>query len=505
MISKPLWTLALLSSAAFSAEPQRHPADVDAEPAPAAVATMSPKVTRIDLDVRLSPDTGLLREEATVRVEGSGLSTVTFRLDEGLVVEKSSASEGFAEPRRAGDDLHVDLDPPLNGSRTLRLLVTGRPKRSGVPLIGTERAVLGPWDAWYPRIGSTWAETSVTVHVPADWTAVAPGSPSRGAEPGVFTWRTNRPVRTIAVAAAPGLKLSEGEVLKVPLRVAAPEKGPSVALVSERIHDGLAWLAGALAPYPFDGFNVVAIPGFSGRVRAGGMIVVPADEPLANASDGADLLSGQWFGERLAGDGPWIEAWSAWEATVFARDRALPIPAEIERLRRGYFALLSGDTPLARATAATPDEVLRGKGSAVPDMIRLTAGDRPFFDALRELFAGPVGSPISLAQMRGAIEKHAQRSLERAFTDWFEGRGAPQIVATLRTFPAAGGGFRVDLTLEQKRGVYALPVDVVFLGVGREHRETIDIDEPRTALVYDLPFEPVRVELDPNRKIFRWP
>jgi hypothetical protein len=497
-----MFSTLLLATALLAALP--HADAREDEPSPLRT-TMTPRVTRIELDVRLEPQTGLMRQEATVRVEGSGVAELVFRLDEGLVVEKLSAGEGFAEQRRAGELMHVDLDAPLAGERTLRFLVTGRPKRAGKALVAPERAVLGPWDAWYPVFGATWAETSVTVRVPPGWTAVAPGALQAKTETGVFTWRTGKPVRTLAVAAAPGLELSEGSVLGTRLRLAAPAKGPALALVSERLRDGLAWLSGALAPYPFDGFNVAAIPGFSGRVRAGGLVIVPADEPLANASDGADLLAGQWFGERLAGDGPWIEAWSAWQATVFARDRALPPPAQIEQLRRGYFALLSGDTPLLAATSATPDEVLRGKGSAVPDMIRLAAGDRPFFAALRELFARPVGPPITLAELRAAIEKHAQRSLARAFADWFEGRGAPQIVATLRTFPAAGGGFRVDLELVQKRGTYALPVEVVLVGPGQEHRETVEIDETTTTLVYDLPFEPVRVVLDPNGKLFRRP
>jgi hypothetical protein len=310
----------------------------------------------------------------------------------------------------------------------------------------------------------------------------------------------------VAIAAGPGLEVTTTRVLNTPVRILSRPGGtPRPADVAERLRDGLAWLSGALAPYPFDGFNLAFVPGAETRVRAGGFLAVPAQVPLENASDGADLLSGQWFGERLAGDGPWIEAWASWQSIVFARDRALPLPSDLVRLRDAYFQLLSGDVPLARAASDTPEAVLRGKGSAAPDMIRLAVDDRSFFAALRRLFERPVGAPIRLAALREAIDKESGRGLTRAFADWFEGRGAPELDAAIRTFPAAGGGWRVDLTLVQKSGTYALPVDVVFQGPGEEHRETIQIEEAKFQAVYDLPFEPLRVTLDPNRRIFRRP
>jgi len=55
----------------------------------------------------------------------------------------------------------------------------------------------------------------------------------------------------------------------------------------------------------------------------------------------------------------------------------------------------------------------------------------------------------------------------------------------------------------QKRGTYALPVDIVIYGAGEEHRETIEVAEPSNNVFYILPFAPKRVELDPLNRIFR--
>lgn len=485
----------------LGAAPHVEP-ETDRTPAPAP----GPRVVETTIDVRLDPASGNLEERVSLDVEGTGTATLRFRLSEELVVEQCRADGGVVEHRRSGQDIVVSLDPPLDGRRKISFVVSGRPVRGDDPRVASAFALLGPWDAWYPALAVTWGPATVTVRAPKGWGAIAPGTPGAKGADGTTTWKTEKPIRTVAIAAAPGLEVTTTKVLNTPLRILAkPGSSPRPAEVAERLRDGLAWLSGALAPYPFDGINVAFVPGADVRLRAGGFVAVPADVPLENASDGADLLSGQWFGERLAGDGPWIEAWASWQSVVFARDRALPLPSDVVRLRKSYFELLSGDVPLARAAADTPEAVLRGKGSAAPDMLRLSVEDRAFFAALRRLFERPVGAPIRLADIRAAIEGESKHDLARPFADWFEMRGAPELDAAIRTFPAGGGGFRVDLTLAQKSGTYALPVEVVFHGPGEEHRETISIEDAIYKGVYDLPFEPLRVSLDPNRRIFRRP
>ena len=462
------------------------------------------RVSRIDLDVTLDPIAGTLQETVALVVAGKGAAHLVFAIDEGLSVKTSRASEGIVDHRQAGSELIVDLDPALDTPRTLTFTIGGRPRRGTETEIDPKRAVLAPSSAWYPQLGPTWATTTLTVRLPAGWSAMAPGTAAKQTAPGVFRFTTERPMRSIAVAAAPGLRIVESSIVRVPFRLATTTAIAPVAAAALRLGPAMAWLSGALAPYPFDAFGLVLLPGYSGRVQASGLMIVGTSIPLSTDADGADLLAGQWFGEALGGDGAWIEAFAAWEACVFARDRSLPMPGDIARLRAGYFRLRSGDVALGSAPATAPAEVLRGKGSAGPDMVRLIAGDRAMFDAVRELFAAPVGPPLSLADVREAIEKHARRPLNRAFGDWFERAGAPEFEPTLRSYPAAGGGFRAEIAVTQERGAYALPVEIVVYGSGEEHRETIEVAEPVTRVFYVLPFDPKRIEIDPLNRIFRW-
>jgi hypothetical protein len=463
-------------------------------------------VTRIDLDVRFEPDTGVLRETARVTVVGRDTHEIVFALQESLVVERCSASDGVVEPHRAGADLRLFVDPPLSGPREFSFEISGMPQRAGQPIVAARSVVLAPQDAWYPAMPSIWANASVTVRTPAGWAAVAAGERRGGGDPRVFRWESANPVRTLALAAAPALIVQAKNAGPLRLRLAAAEGGPKIDDAHAKLATAMAWLSGAFAPYPFDGFTLVFVPGLDRRIHGSGIMIVPVGTSLAGPSEAADLLAPQWFGETFAGDGAWIESFAAWAATVFTRDRALPLPEDVEKLRAAYLAASGfSDVALSRAGWDASETVVRGKGSAAFDMVRLSVGDRHFFDAIRDLIQSPTGSSSSLQDVRTALERRVQRSLVREFSDWFDKTGAPQFETTLRSMPASTGGYRADLTIRQRRSIYALPVDVVFHAAGQEHRETIEVEEETTSVFFVLPFEARRVELDPLGKIFKWP
>jgi hypothetical protein len=471
--------------------------------AEAVAAPASPRVSAIEIEIEIDPENGTLVEYATLRVEAQNASRLTFRLNEWMTVERSKADEGLIEHRGAGDRFHVFVNPPIAGARELTFRVTGNPRHGADYLVQEDRVLLGGDDRWYPSLDDTWATARVSARLPAGWTAVANGSPAPHEDGDAWTWSTGTPVRSLALIAAPQLDMAERTAIRTPVRIIAPQPGRHVDAVMNAITHPTAWLQSTLVPYPFEGLNLVLLPGLDRRIRASGFLAVPLDTPLDGPADGADLLAGQWFGERIAGDGPWIEAFAAWYATLYARDRALDLPAEISRLREEYFAMSpQKDVALSRADSLTPAAVLRGKGSAAPDMIRISVGDRRVFEAIDDLFARPISAPLSLREVRSVFEEHAGTTLLRSFADWFDRTGAPELQANMKATSTPDGAWRVDLSLVQLRGNYALPVEVVFFGRGPEHREVVHVDGETTSMVYTLPFEPLRVEIDPLRKLF---
>jgi hypothetical protein len=44
----------------------------------------------------------------------------------------------------------------------------------------------------------------------------------------------------------------------------------------------------------------------------------------------------------------------------------------------------------------------------------------------------------------------------------------------------------------------------VIYGAGAERRETVELTGETTSVFYVVPFEPKRIEIDPQERIFRW-
>ena len=96
-----------------------------------------PRVTAIDINLSFNPETGLILEQASLEVRGEGLRELTFDLNDGLVVERSSISQGFAEHRQSAGKLRLQLSPPLSGTATLKFRISGRPRRGSRELVGS--------------------------------------------------------------------------------------------------------------------------------------------------------------------------------------------------------------------------------------------------------------------------------------------------------------------------------------------------------------------------------
>lgn len=471
---------------------------------PTSPVTTPAAVRSISLDVTAEPERGLVRVEADLGLEGTGATFVELALDPGLVVERVSGRPGSVEHRHAAGALRLHLDPPLEGRRTVRVTVTGRPRAGDGDRITPAFVALDPSLSWYPMPPDGLHLADVTLRLPAGWTAAGP-RPTGRSDDGVHRFRPERPVRGIALVAAPGLGTETAEIAGRRLTVVAGSGGPEAGDLASLFSDPMAWFSGALAPYPFDGLDVAVVPGLPATVVGSGVLAFPEDEPPATRGDAAHALAGQWYGQWLAGDGPWIRAFAAWHARTYAIDRRLPPAARIEDARGAYFELApSRDVALARAGASAPDAVVVGKGSAAPEMVRLEIGSRAFAAALADILA-LAPSTISADDVRAAIRTRAGPDGAEAFDDWFLRAGVPSLRALLRVVPAAGGGFRADVRLEQRGRPYRLTVPIVLRGVDAERRETLRTSEERLDVFYVLPFRPARLEVDPAGTLFQRP
>jgi hypothetical protein len=464
------------------------------------------RVVGMDVRVELRPELGLISETARITVEGSSGPVVRFRLNRGLLVERIQAGTGVAGYSQTGDTVSVTLAPAMeNERRTLTFKIAGRPHSRRDQPVSPQGALLGAGEQWIPTLPNITAEADLEVVAPAGWTVLASGEPVSGQPASVHRFRSRQPVRAIGLAAGPGLTVTTATMAGTPLRVAG-DVGRDAGALAKVFSDPLTWFSGTVAPYPFEGLNLVFVSGLDRPVYGGGFIAIPVDQAPATLAGGADLLSSLWFGQYLAGDGPWIGSLAAWQAVSYARDRGQGLPPRIASQRDRYLAISSNrDAALRRADDDTPEEVIRGKGSAAWDMIRLTCGNRHFQARLGALIASGPGEVLSLEKVRGLFEEGSPEQVKTVFSDWFDRTGLPGFTTRLRTSPTSRNEWRTDLTIQQRGRPYTATMDVVFHGSGREHRETVRIDRETSQLLYILPFQALRVELDPLGRIFKQP
>ncbi len=462
------------------------------------------RVGAMELDLGFDLEHGVLEQTARLWVEGHGVSELRFEIHEGLLVERSSASSGVIEHRKIGSRLRALVHPPLDGRRELTFRIRGTfNTQARASRITTSGIVLDPADRWYPWVPGTWARAALRLRLPEGWTAVGPGVPA--GPPGSHGWRSDRPLRELAVAARPRWRLSQGRVVQTPFYAASPEGEAKAEELVAHFADPFAWFAGALAAYPFESLQVAFDPWLERSVHASGVVLWPGPPPGTRA-EAADMLADQWFGQRVSATGAWIEAFAAWQVATYCRDRGLALPPRLAELRRLYLeGSVAKDVPLRAADARTDPVVLRGKGSAAPEMVRLGVESRKFFAALRDWFLQTEtdhAHPWTFEEVVALFDARTENRAEHLFAQWFERTGAPEIEVELRAFPAAEGGWRADIAVIQASPPYTLPLEVILHGPGAVHQETIEIEQAQTRVFYVVPFRPARVEADPQGKLF---
>lgn len=458
----------------------------------------------VDVDLLLRPELETLEQNVRLRLEGHAATRVDLRLHPDLVVERCESSVGLVEHRQSGNQLRLFFDRPLDGAVDVRLRITGHPRHGGDARIDARRVALDPDLDWYPRFDGALYTAAIHVRVPDGWTVAAPGEGGRQVD-GSWRFRPTGRVRELAVVAAPGLESAMREILHSPLRLVAPDASRSVETIAALFADPFAWFSGALSPYPFDGLTVALVPGLPERIEASGFVAVSAEGRPATASDAASLLAGQWYGQWIDADGPWIRAFAAWHADAYAADRNLERPADLARDREAYLRLDSGrDVAIEDATDETSEVVVRGKGGAATEMLRTAIGPRRFQRVLAGLVALSPGR-VTFSDLEALVRAEAGPEGTRVLDDWFGRAGIPRLRVTLRVMEAAGGGYRADVRIEQQSGDYAMPVEIVLIGSGKERREILSIVDETTDLYYVLGFRPTRIEVDPLARLFARP
>lgn len=463
-----------------------------------------------ELDVTLDPPSRRLAVTDRLTLP-PGVKTVS--LAPGLVLDSVTCNGQPVSIRRSGDTLTLPggAGPvTLRYSGTLPDLPPDRMPAGGMGM-GTEGAFLPAGSGWVVLGGDEPPTWTMTVRVPAPYTAIASGALSgeeRSGQGITATFAETRPVETPSLFAGPWT-VTERVAGGVRLRSYFHEEQAALAeSFLDQSAATIARYAAAIGPYPFAGFSVVSVPVPVGYAFPGlttiGRRVLPLPFVRGQSLD-HEILHNWWGnGVRVGEGGNWAEGLT----TAMADHAAAEARGEDAALRldwlRDYAALPAGrDQPLTAFRGRTHDASMvvgYGKTAFVFLMLRGRIGDEAWQAGIRRFAREQMIRDAGWPDLRRAFEGEAGvGDLGPFFAQWLERPGAPGL--TLDGVAAVDGGVR--LRLGQSAPAYDLTVPVAVEDAVGTRTHAVRLSGLET--VVTLPATaPVRsVAVDPDHRLFR--
>ena len=464
-----------------------------------------------DLDVTLDPAARRLDAVDRLRLPPG---THTLRLAQGLTVSEASAAGRPLAVDRRGDSLRLTV-PEGSDTVVLRYAGTLPPfdqDTRGYPMAGEEGAYLPGGTGWLPSNGDEPPTWTLSVRVPAPFTAVATGrlvSEARDDDGYRATFAEDRSVEE------PSLFAGAWEVkerMHGDLRLRAYLHPEQAALADDYL-DLTARTIDAqserIGPYPFAGFAIVSAPlpvglGFPGLTYIGRQ-VLPL--PFIRAQSLPHEILHNWWGNgvRVGEGGNWAEGLTTFMADYAAAEARGPEAARAMRLDwlRDYAALpAERDSALTAFRAKTHDAsqiVGYGKAAMLFHMLRAEVGEGAFNDGIRRFWDDNKFRDASWSDLRRAMEAASGRDLAPVFAQWLDRPGAP----TLQLTEAHADGNAVTVSLRQGSPIYALTVPLLIETAAGPERHSVRLDGREATATVRTAAAPTSVTVDPAFDLFR--
>ena len=398
-------------------------------------------------------------------------------------------------------------------------------------LIVPEGAFLAGSSFWVPTRPDEVFTFELRVEVPSDWRSVSQGRMATARAQGAsqFTrWICPHPMEEIYLVAGPWEEhhVRHGDVFAQTFTYADTDSsiynrylrgtGRYLDLYEEQI-----------GPYPFAKFALVenfwqtgfGMPSFT--LLGDRVIRLPF---ILDTSYGHEILH-NWWGNGVfvnVEEGNWCEGLTTYGADYAYKEQESPEAAREYRRNalQGYLDYVSEseDIPLARFRERhdfSTQAVGYSKSMMVFHQVRRALGDDAFRDGLRQFYRDFLWRRASwrdliasfAAQLPGSASQRTawqQRQLEQ----WIERTGAPTLRLASATRARLGAEWSVEIRVAQEMTLgeapYALQVPVRVIGPAGERTDSVlEMGSEDAEIALACPFEPVRVEIDPDFDVLR--
>ncbi len=492
------------------------------------------RIDVVDLRVNatVNPNTQSLQAEAAVSFIplDANVQTVSLELNDALRVARviDDAGQSLNASRVGEFTLRVQFPDPLPRNQPKKIVVSYEGRLAGQeesPVFGIRFAAIRNDYAyllyparWFPVNDYTADRYTSTFHVtvPAGFRVLGGGLETKTAAAGseTFTIEYKQP------GFGGSLAVLKGEPVRVSAQGASTlvyfrESPAQAQAYGEETGKILAYYTSLFGMPPVSSLTLIETEkgAPSGYASPGLIFLAPGTIGSSLNSRGlANQIARQWWGVSTSAatrNHLWItNGLARYAELLYLEQAAGPSVFETE-IRDAYTEALTIDQPpliqSARLEDYSPEfwALTGGKGAAVYNMLRLVVGNDKFFAILKE-FARQYGNKAANTEnFRRIADQVTGEDLGYFFIEWVESSGAPEFKLEYTVFRTTKG-FRIVGKVAQDLDTFRMPAELQIETEGNPETKVVEVAGTASEFAVETFGKPVRLLLDPGRKVLRW-
>lgn len=484
-----------------------------------------------ELVVTIDPEQRTIRGEDRMRVRGDG--PVKVHLAKGFRLTSAKLPGGVPTAFECSDaDPHpvavpvwtIARGPGSPGASTVVVTWDGplEPPPPPTPAshewttvatISDTGILLRPTVTWHPASQAA-AAYDLSVALPAGWAAVANGRRGKPSAGLTGVWKSRGATSGVSLAAGRwNATTRRAGATEVSVWMPAADEQRAAALAGHAAERLLHYEA-ICGPWPFERLDIY--PAETGcdparptedSVATTAIAVTTATRDAGSAPEGAGAPESP-SADLQRFDAALIRGW--WGDSV--RTGELWAPALIEYVTGPMSAgrgVAEGAAARREAADRTPRDVRSEplQSALLFHTVRREIGDDAFWAVLRAVTAEHAGREATWKDWQAAFERRARRNLGTHFEQGLRRTGAPLIELHEAKTTADAAGFRVTGVVRQNlapgEAPWEITVPVVVEHADGAETTLVSLGGDSATFSLSVPAMPIRVEIDPERDVFR--
>jgi aminopeptidase N len=357
------------------------------------------------------------------------------------------------------------------------------------------------------------------IRVPADYTAVGSGAPTRVTLPdgrNEFSFNWTKPGFPGTIVAGKFLPVTTNTDARN-IHIYVTEKRKDAALdFTRQASREFEFMTDVFGQPESTRINIVELPEDAVSAAWAPEMVLIAGNRIADHNSQrllANTIAHQWWGSEVSPatlNDAWItNGMSRYAELMYLEDSSgkSALQSAITDTEAGALAYDTEPlTTLGRLDPFSPQfqNMTLEKGAMVFHMLRWEMGDDVFAKFLKALLSQYTDKPIRTANVQTVAEAQSNLQLTAFFSQWLDGTGAPEFTDNYSVFRLAKGeGFRTVGSISQDLDLFSMPVELRIETEGKSEERRVDLSGTESRYSVTTFGRPRRITIDPDNWVLK--